>query len=130
MKLRQELIRAYQDKRKQFIELELCHTELSAQHDQLLAAHATTKANFDLLLFTQKKAADAKQEMANVWLTGKITKREKQVLDLMSVGDSSREIGIKLFLSKKTIDKHRANLIKKLGSKNSVGLGRWINVGC
>jgi len=52
----------------------------------------------------------------------KLTKREVEVLKLVSKGMSNTEIADKLFISKRTVDGHKANLIQKTGSKNVVDL--------
>ncbi|MCG1037735.1 response regulator [Polaribacter sargassicola] len=44
----------------------------------------------------------------------KLTTREKEVLQLISEGNSSKEIGDILFLSSKTVDVHRNNIMKKI----------------
>jgi len=46
--------------------------------------------------------------------------REKEILLLMAGGDTSREIGVKLCLSPKTVDNHRARIIDKLQARNRV----------
>ncbi|MCW3090012.1 MAG: DNA-binding response regulator [Ferruginibacter sp.] len=53
-----------------------------------------------------------------------ITPRELEVLRLIAVGLTNDEIARKLFLSKRTIDTHRQNLLNKLGLKNTAGLVR------
>ena len=45
---------------------------------------------------------------------GTLSSREKEVLQLIAEGNSSKEIGEKLFLSSKTIDVHRNNIMKKI----------------
>lgn len=52
----------------------------------------------------------------------KLTKREKEVLELICKGYTNSEIAEKLFLSQRTIDGHRANLLSKVGAKNTVSL--------
>jgi len=52
----------------------------------------------------------------------KLTRRELEVLDLVAKGMSNQEIADKLFVSKRTVDGHKANLIHKTGSKNVVDL--------
>ena len=52
----------------------------------------------------------------------KLTRREIEVLNLVSKGMSNSEIADKLFISKRTVDGHKANLIQKTGSKNVVDL--------
>ena len=51
-----------------------------------------------------------------------LSDREKQVLKLVAQGCSSREIGELLQLSPRTIDHHRASLLKKFKMKNTVDL--------
>jgi len=51
-----------------------------------------------------------------------LTKREKEVLALLCQGFTNAEIADKLFLSAKTIEGHRANLLSKTGTKNSAHL--------
>lgn len=52
----------------------------------------------------------------------KISKRENEVLVLISQGLSNKEIGEKLFISPKTVDNHRTNLLSKTGTNNSASL--------
>ncbi|MDD5571260.1 MAG: response regulator [Bacteroidales bacterium] len=56
--------------------------------------------------------------------TGKsvLSDREIEVLQLICKGFSSAEIAEKIFLSQRTIDAHRANLITKTESSNTAGL--------
>lgn len=51
-----------------------------------------------------------------------LTKREKEVLALLCQGYTNAETAEKLFLSPKTIEGHRANLLSKTGTKNSAHL--------
>lgn len=51
-----------------------------------------------------------------------LTKREKEVLALLCQGFTNTEIAERLFLSPKTIEGHRANLLSKTGTKNSAHL--------
>ncbi len=52
----------------------------------------------------------------------KLSKREVETLKLICDGMTTQQIANKLFLSSRTIDTHRANLISKTGSKNIVEL--------
>ena len=54
-----------------------------------------------------------------------ITTREKEILGLLVDGLTSSEIAERLFISPRTVDKHRTNLLKKLGQKNTAGLVRF-----
>jgi DNA-binding NarL/FixJ family response regulator len=48
-----------------------------------------------------------------------VTKREKQVIELISLGFSNKEIAEKLLVSISTVDAHRYNILKKLEVKNT-----------
>ncbi len=50
------------------------------------------------------------------------SKRELEVLDLLAEGLSTKEIAERLYLSSKTIEKHRASLMFKADVKNVAGL--------
>lgn len=52
----------------------------------------------------------------------KLSKREKEVLDYLCMGLANNEIAKKLFISPRTVDGHRANLLSKTNSKNTVSL--------
>ncbi|NER17745.1 response regulator [Spongiivirga citrea] len=52
----------------------------------------------------------------------KLTRREKEVLQAISEELTTQEIADKLFVSAKTVETHRMNLMSKLGARNSVGL--------
>jgi DNA-binding NarL/FixJ family response regulator len=52
----------------------------------------------------------------------KLTAREKQVLELICKEYNNAEIGEQLFLSTRTIEGHRNNLINKAGCRNTAGL--------
>jgi DNA-binding NarL/FixJ family response regulator len=52
----------------------------------------------------------------------KITPKEKQILGMIVQGLNSREIADKLFLSIRTVDNHRANMMKKTKAKNTADL--------
>ncbi|MDQ3191699.1 MAG: response regulator transcription factor [Bacteroidota bacterium] len=54
-----------------------------------------------------------------------ITSREKEILALIAHGFSNREIGEKLFISARTVDTHRTNLMNKLNIHNLAGLIRY-----
>lgn len=54
--------------------------------------------------------------------TVKLTSREVEVLQLVFEGLSTLEIGEKLFLSPRTIETHRSNLLNKTDTKNTAQL--------
>ncbi|MAT54301.1 MAG: DNA-binding response regulator [Saprospirales bacterium] len=51
-----------------------------------------------------------------------LTKREMEVLKLITREFTNQEIAEKLFISPRTVEVHKRNLIEKTGSKNIVGL--------
>jgi DNA-binding NarL/FixJ family response regulator len=51
-----------------------------------------------------------------------LTKREKEVLELICQGFSNQEISEKLFISQRTVERHRSSLLFKTNSKNSISL--------
>ena len=54
-----------------------------------------------------------------------ITKREQEILNLVARGRTSAEISDELFISVRTVESHRYNLMQKLGIKNAAGLVRY-----
>ncbi len=52
------------------------------------------------------------------WFEKEVTVREKQVLKLITMGLSLKEIGNELGLSSRTAESHKNKLMKKLGAKN------------
>ncbi len=52
----------------------------------------------------------------------KLTRREKEILELIVEEKTTQEIAETLFLSVSTVETHRMNLISKLGVKNVAGL--------
>lgn len=51
-----------------------------------------------------------------------LSKRETEVLNLMCKGFSNAEIADALFISQRTVDRHKANLMSKTECKNSISL--------
>ncbi|HKK24477.1 MAG TPA: response regulator transcription factor [Gracilimonas sp.] len=54
-----------------------------------------------------------------------ITDREREVLKLIVNEFTNQEIADKLFVSVRTIDAHRRNLLQKTGAKNTAGLVKY-----
>ncbi|HEU4657613.1 MAG TPA: response regulator transcription factor [Capillimicrobium sp.] len=57
--------------------------------------------------------------------TDPLTPRELDVLKLIAEGHTSEEIAGVLVISKKTVDRHRANILEKLEMRNRVELTRY-----
>jgi len=51
-----------------------------------------------------------------------LTPREREVLDAIGRGRTNRQIGEDFGISHRTVEVHRARLMRKLGARNLVGL--------
>ena len=51
-----------------------------------------------------------------------ISKRESEIIVLISEGFTNTQIAEKLFLSSHTVNTHRKNIMSKLGVKNTAGI--------
>lgn len=60
-----------------------------------------------------------------VAILDRISPREREVLLLVGQGATTKEIASQLFISPKTVEVHRSQLMKKLGVTNAAGLARW-----
>jgi two-component system, NarL family, response regulator NreC len=56
---------------------------------------------------------------------GILTTRERQILEFVAHGFTSREIAEKVFLSISTVNTHRANIMQKLNIHDTAGLVRY-----
>lgn len=56
---------------------------------------------------------------------GSLTSREQEVMRLLAEGSASKEIAEKLFISPKTVENHRSNIMKKLGLHSTMELVRY-----
>ena len=54
----------------------------------------------------------------------KISRREREVLELIMKEHTTQEIADQLFISLKTVESHRSNLLAKLNARNTAGLVR------
>ena len=76
---------------------------------------------------------EIKQVLSDELITGKENKlhllspRERQIIALVKIGASSREIASLMTISIKTVEVHRYNILKKLGLKNAAALVNFIN---
>ncbi|HTR82187.1 MAG TPA: response regulator transcription factor [Bacteroidota bacterium] len=76
-------------------------------------------------LIVEKIAKETKKEPAPASPDLKLTKREEEVLRLISQGLTSKGIADKLSLSVSTINTHRTNLMQKLDIHETAGLVRF-----
>jgi len=78
-------------------------------------------------LFLQKDIqlqllSQTKKKISNNGLKPNLTRREHDVLVGISEELTTLQISEKLFISPKTVETHRMNIMSKLGAKNSVGI--------
>jgi len=78
-----------------------------------------TVAKGKIYLSDEAAAALRKIETSGIPL---ITRREKEVLELIAEGLTNTEIAGKLFISSATVDTHRKNLLIKFQTKNTASL--------
>lgn len=62
---------------------------------------------------------------SDIEIAAQMSARESEILKLVAEGLSSKEIGEKLFISPRTVDTHRNNLMQKLDIHNIAGLIRF-----
>lgn len=65
-----------------------------------------------------------KGSKARTTLMPKISRREKEVLELIVKEHTTQEIANQLYISLKTVESHRSSLLAKLNARNSAGLVR------
>jgi DNA-binding NarL/FixJ family response regulator len=68
-----------------------------------------------------ERAADGEEDVPE----DPLTPRELEVVKLIAEGLTSEEIAEALIISHKTVDRHRANVLEKLGMRNRVELTRY-----
>jgi DNA-binding NarL/FixJ family response regulator len=54
-----------------------------------------------------------------------LTRRETEILRLLALGFNHHEIASKLFVSVKTVDTHRGNILRKLKLRNNADIARY-----
>jgi DNA-binding NarL/FixJ family response regulator len=57
--------------------------------------------------------------------TEMLTPREEEIVKLVAEAHTNDEIAEMLFISKKTVERHRANILEKLGMRDRVELTRY-----
>ncbi|MFJ9769738.1 response regulator [Kitasatospora sp. NPDC101157] len=55
-----------------------------------------------------------------------LTEREREIAELVADGATNAEIGARLFISPGTVKNHLANIQRKLGARNRVGVAAWV----
>jgi len=91
----------------------------NATQDELLEAITTVAHGKTYLSF---EAGKTLQRIKNNPIV--LTRREKEVLELIAEGMTNNEIAAKLFVGTTTVDTHRKNLLTKFEAKNTATLIR------
>ena len=99
-----------------FIEKPFRGSEIVARLDEAIAAYA------------RRQADDSASKIASLHFPGRepLTRREREVLEQFTSGASNKEAGRTLGISPRTIEDHRANIMKKLGARNAADLIRIV----
>lgn len=98
----------------------------TGQEELLLALH---KIRFDGTYYTESifpilYQQKIKEDAVRLNLSN-LSTREIEVLQLIVQENTSEEIAEKLFISKKTVDNHRQNLLTKTNCKSTIGLVKF-----
>ena len=99
-----------------FIEKPFRGSEIVARLDEAIEAHA------------RRQAENSASNVASLHFPGRepLTRREREVLEQFASGASNKEAGRHLGISPRTIEDHRANIMKKLGARNATDLIRIV----
>jgi len=89
------------------------------QEDELIER---VRAAFATYEEWQKKA---KEKEAILERIGRLTRREREVLDLMVAGKKNKDIAVELGISPKTLDIHRSKVMEKMEARTVADLVRW-----
>ncbi|MBL7005792.1 MAG: response regulator transcription factor [Spirochaetia bacterium] len=77
------------------------------------------------VLYIPTEAAESFIQENSVYNSESLTHRETEVLKLIGLGDSSKEIAFKLGIAVSTVDVHRKKLLRKVGTSSAAGLIRF-----
>jgi FixJ family two-component response regulator len=99
-----------------FIEKPLRGREIVSWLDQAIGAYARRHAN------------NPAPKTPSLHFAGRelLTRREREVLEKFVSGASNKEAGRQLGISPRTVEDHRANIMKKLGARNAADLVRIV----
>ena len=95
-------------------------TELKHAMELVLQGHNYFSNRAQDVMLSKIKQSDSKKKAVSD--EAHITQREIEILNLIVQGMTSNEMAEKLFISIRTVETHRANIMRKLGVKNAVEL--------
>lgn len=90
--------------------------------DELLASVTSRICRHEVISTQQNRTVFQKERAI---LLTKTSRREREILLLVGNGGTSKEIAKQLFVSLKTVERHRENIMKKLNAANAATLARW-----
>jgi DNA-binding CsgD family transcriptional regulator len=98
-----------------------CTAAKEAELSQHISQIEKSRKNSKLLQLLAPVTAQIKREKLLIGLADHalLTLREKEILQLVSQGFSSKEIASKLFISKHTVESHRKHILRKLSVRNA-----------
>ena len=76
------------------------------------------------MVLTEFRKRDEKPEIPRTF-RGRLTSREREIVQLLAEGKSSKEVAVALGISVKTAETHRANIMRKLGIHSVSELARY-----
>jgi FixJ family two-component response regulator len=87
-----------------------------------------TRVQEAVAAFANRQAGGIDLNVSSLHFPGRepLTRREREILALLAAGASNKEAGRKLGISPRTIEYHRANVMKKLDAKNANDLLRIV----
>jgi FixJ family two-component response regulator len=99
-----------------FIEKPFRGSEIVARLDEAIGA------------YERRQAESSASKIESLHFPGRepLTRREREVLEQFTAGASNKEAGRHLGISPRTIEDHRANIMKKLGARNAADLIRIV----
>lgn len=93
-------------------------TELN-QHVSLVEKSRKNSKLLELLAAVSSTQTKREKLLASLEGYASLTLREKEVMQLVSEGFSSKEIAAKLFISRHTVESHRKHILHKLSVRNA-----------
>lgn len=72
------------------------------------------------MLHNRQQKAEKKEDSLSL-----LTEREVEILKMIAEEMTNQEVADKLFISPKTVETHRKNLMKKIGVNNTLGIYKF-----
>jgi len=95
----------------------------AADHDLIEACRAALRG--ETFLYPRAVKALVREFIESGEPGDPLTAREQEVVKLIAEGYTSRAIGEELVISEKTVERHRSNILEKLGMRDRVELTRY-----